>query len=386
MNEKIYCKSGGCSAKLGAKKLSHILEKIDSYKDSHVLVGFDSRDDAAVYQIDENHAFVSTLDFFPPMVEDPYLYGQIAATNALSDIYAMNGTPKTALNIVCFPDNEDLNILGKIIEGGNSKLVEAECALAGGHSIRDDSIKYGLSVTGLVNPKDVKKNNGTQCGDVLILTKPLGVGLTLNALRMDDCSKEMQERVFKSMTTLNKYACDVLKKYDVHIRRLILCGPPTENSAASLGLALAKIIKPFYKEKKGNGLLNKMAFAGYESGNRWLSKCVENVEQYEADELCGFLFTTNGFINLFQLMIKAFDKKGWNVTNENLHIFMIAGQEDPVIQGKDKFEQLKQFLMGVGYKNVSSKLYPTLKHEILNEKENQIIYEDIYEFIKSAKD
>ena len=214
MNEKIYCKSGGCSAKLGAKKLSHILEKIDSYKDSHVLVGFDSRDDAAVYQIDENHAFVSTLDFFPPMVEDPYLYGQIAATNALSDIYAMNGTPKTALNIVCFPDNEDLNILGKIIEGGNSKLVEAECALAGGHSIRDDSIKYGLSVTGLVNPKDVKKNNGTQCGDVLILTKPLGVGLTLNALRMDDCSKEMQERVFKSMTTLNKYACDVLKKYE----------------------------------------------------------------------------------------------------------------------------------------------------------------------------
>ena len=134
MNEKIYCKSGGCSAKLGAKKLSHILEKIESFKDENVLVGFDSRDDAAVYQIDESHAFVSTLDFFPPMVEDPYLYGQIAATNALSDIYAMNGTPKTALNIVCFPENEDLNILGKIIEGGNSKLVEAGCALVGGHS------------------------------------------------------------------------------------------------------------------------------------------------------------------------------------------------------------------------------------------------------------
>ena len=178
----------------------------------------------------------------------------------------------------------------------------------------------------------------------------------------------------------------LLKKYDVHIRRLILCGPPTENSAASLGLALAKIIKPFYKEKKGNGLLNKMAFAGYETENRWLSKNPENVDRYEADELCGFLFTTNGFINLFQLMIKAFDKKSWNVKNENLPILMIAGQEDPVIQGKDKFEQLKQFLMGVGYKNVSSKLYPTLKHEILNEKENQMIYEDIYEFIKSAKD
>ena len=216
MDEKIYCKSGGCSAKLGAKKLSHILENINSYKDENVLVGFDSRDDAAVYKIDENSAFVSTLDFFPPMVEDPYLYGQIAATNALSDIYAMNAEPKTALNIVCFPENEDLNILGKIIEGGNSKLKEAHCALVGGHSIRDDSIKYGLSVTGLVDPKTVKTNNGVVDGDVLVLTKPLGVGLTLNALRMKDCSKNMQDIVFKSMTTLNKYAADILKKYTTH--------------------------------------------------------------------------------------------------------------------------------------------------------------------------
>ena len=175
-----------------------------------------------------------------------------------------------------------------------------------------------------------------------------------------------------------------LKKYDAYIGRLILCGPPTENSAAGLGLVLAKIIKPFYKEKKGNGLLNKMAFAGYEAENRWLSKNSENVDQYESDELCGFLFTTNGFINLFQLMIKAFDKKGWNVTDENLPIFMIAGQEDPVIQGKDKFDDLRKFLVSVGYKNVSSKLYPTLKHEILNEKENQMIYEVVFEFINDA--
>ena len=175
-----------------------------------------------------------------------------------------------------------------------------------------------------------------------------------------------------------------LKKYDAYIGRLILCCPPTENSAAGLGLVLAKIIKPFYKEKKGNGLLNKMAFAGYEAENRWLSKNSENVDQYESDELCGFLFTTNGFINLFQLMIKAFDKKGWNVTDENLPIFMIAGQEDPVIQGKDKLDDLRKFLVSVGYKNVSSKLYPTLKHEILNEKENQMIYEDIYKFINDA--
>lgn len=216
MDEKIYCKSGGCSAKLGAKKLSHILEKIETYKDDHLLVGFDSRDDAAVYQIDENSAIVSTLDFFPPMVSDPYLYGQIAATNALSDIYAMGAVPKTALNIVCFPENEDLNILGKIIEGGNSKLLEAKCALAGGHSIRDDTIKYGLSVTGLVHPRQIKRNNEPQVEDVLILTKKLGVGLVMNALRLDDCSQTMQDEVFKSMTTLNKYAFEVLNQYEIH--------------------------------------------------------------------------------------------------------------------------------------------------------------------------
>ncbi len=216
MDEKIYCKSGGCSAKLGAKKLSHILEEIETYKDDCLLVGFDSRDDAAVYQIDENSAFVSTLDFFPPMVSDPYLYGQIAATNALSDIYAMGAVPKTALNIVCFPENEDLNILGKIIEGGNSKLLEAKCALAGGHSIRDNSIKYGLSVTGLVHPNQIKRNNEPQDGDVLILTKKLGVGLVMNALRLEDCSQSMQDEVFQSMTTLNKYAFDVLNQYEIH--------------------------------------------------------------------------------------------------------------------------------------------------------------------------
>ena len=188
MSEKIYCQGGGCSAKLGAKKLSRILEKIDKYEDPDLLVGFDSHDDASVLKITENKGIVSTLDFFPPMVEDPYLYGQIAATNALSDVYAMGGIPRTALNIVCFPDEEDLNILGRIIEGGNDKLKEAHVTLSGGHSIRD----------------------------VLILTKKLGVGMTLNAMRMKDAAPEVLDDVFKSMTTLNKYAAELLKPYDVH--------------------------------------------------------------------------------------------------------------------------------------------------------------------------
>ena len=216
MSEKIYCQGGGCSAKLGAKKLSRILEKIDKYEDPDLLVGFDSHDDASVLKITEDKGIVSTLDFFPPMVEDPYLYGQIAATNALSDVYAMGGIPRTALNIVCFPDEEDLNILGRIIEGGNDKLKEAHVTLSGGHSIRDTSIKYGLSVTGIVDVDSIKTNNNAQTGDVLILTKKLGVGMTLNAMRMKDAAPEVLDDVFKSMTTLNKYAAELLKPYDVH--------------------------------------------------------------------------------------------------------------------------------------------------------------------------
>ena len=216
MKEKLYCKSGGCSAKLGAKKLTHILEKIEKYPNSNLLVGFDSHDDASVYQINEHQAIVSTLDFFPPMVEDPYLFGQIAATNALSDVYAMGGTPLTALNIVCFNDQDDLNILGKIIEGGNDKLKEAKVVLSGGHSIKDESTKYGLSVTGIVDPNKMIQNNGVQVGDTLILTKKLGVGLALNAYRLNDARQEILDEVFKSMTTLNKYAFDVLSKYTLH--------------------------------------------------------------------------------------------------------------------------------------------------------------------------
>lgn len=173
-----------------------------------------------------------------------------------------------------------------------------------------------------------------------------------------------------------------LKKYDTYISKLVLCGPPTQNSAASLGLAFAKLLKPFFKEKKGNFVLNKMAFAGYGKGYDWLSKNMDNVKTYEADEECGYLFTTNGFINLFQLMIKAFDQKDWQIRNIDLPILMIAGEKDPVIQNKEKFEELKQFLISVGYKHVSSKSYPELKHELLNEKEHDMIYKDVYDFIE----
>ena len=154
MNNIEFCKGGGCTAKLGAGVLDRVLSMIPHKNfDENLMVGFDSRDDAAVYKINEDTAIIQTLDFFPPMVDDAYIFGKIAAANALSDIYAMGGEVKTALNIVCFPEDWDLNILGKIIQGGNEKVEEAGGILAGGHSIRDTEVKYGLSVMGVGNPQ-----------------------------------------------------------------------------------------------------------------------------------------------------------------------------------------------------------------------------------------
>ena len=215
--EKLFCKGGGCTAKLGAGILSRILERIPrGAEDPDLLIGYDSHDDAAVYRLTDDLAFVQTLDFFPPLVEDPYTFGQIAATNALSDIYAMGGEVKTALNIVCFPETMDLNILGEIMRGGAEKVIEAGGVLAGGHSIADDSVKYGLSVTGVVNPKRAYANDKPQTGDALILTKPLGVGIILCASRVGEASEEAVNAAIQSMTTLNKTAAALCRDYHVH--------------------------------------------------------------------------------------------------------------------------------------------------------------------------
>ena len=215
--DKLFCKGGGCTAKLGAGILSHILERLpkQSY-DENLLVGFDSKDDAAVYKIDEEVAFVQTLDFFPPMVEDPFTFGQIAAANALSDIYAMGGEVKTALNIVCFPQNADLNLLGEIMRGGLLKVKEAGGVLAGGHSIDDSDVKYGLSVTGIVNPQKIYSNNTARPGDKLILTKKLGVGIICTAARVGETSEKVLNEAVESMKLLNKYACEISKRYKIN--------------------------------------------------------------------------------------------------------------------------------------------------------------------------
>ena len=218
MDEKIvFCKGGGCTAKLGAGVLSRVLERLPKGPvDENLLIGYDSKDDAAVYKISDDVAIVQTLDFFPPMVDDPYIFGQIAATNALSDVYAMGGEVKTALNIVCFPESMDLNILGEIMRGGSEKVIEAGGTLAGGHSIADSDVKYGLSVTGVVHPDKIYPNNNGKPGDKLILTKKLGVGIVCTANRVGEASEAAMEQAITSMTTLNKYASQICRKYEIH--------------------------------------------------------------------------------------------------------------------------------------------------------------------------
>lgn len=218
MSEKIvFCKGGGCTAKLGAGVLEHVLQKLPKGpEDPDLLIGYDSKDDAAVYRITDDTAVVQTLDFFPPMVEDPYTFGKIAAANALSDVYAMGGTVRTALNIVCFPEMMDLNILGEIMRGGSEKVMEAGGILAGGHSIADADVKYGLSVTGVVHPDHIYPNNGGRPGDRLILTKKLGVGIVCTANRVQQASGESVEEAVASMTTLNRKASEISHGYEIH--------------------------------------------------------------------------------------------------------------------------------------------------------------------------
>lgn len=216
-NEMNFCRGGGCTAKLGAGALSRVLGMLPRGPvDENLLIGYDSKDDAAVYRISDDVAIVQTLDFFPPMVDDPYLFGQIAATNALSDVFAMGGEVKTALNIVCFPEEMSLNVLGEILRGGSEKVIEAGGTLAGGHSIADDSVKYGLSVTGVVHPDRIYANNRARSGDLLVLTKKLGVGIICAANRIGEASEAAMEEAVASMTTLNRRAAEIARDYRVH--------------------------------------------------------------------------------------------------------------------------------------------------------------------------
>ncbi|MBN2657612.1 MAG: selenide, water dikinase SelD [Spirochaetales bacterium] len=211
-----FTKFSGCGAKLGPALLDKALCGLQQPKYENMISDFSTSDDAGVYRINDETALIQTVDFFPPIVDDPYVFGQIAAANSLSDVYAMGARPITALSLVCFPkDKSDIETLRAMMDGGLNKLIEAETALLGGHSIEDEELKFGFSVTGTVHPDKVLYNNRPKKNEALILTKPLGTGLINTALRGGIASERAIEAFTESMRTLNKIAAEVIYDYNV---------------------------------------------------------------------------------------------------------------------------------------------------------------------------
>jgi selenide, water dikinase len=197
--------------------LDSVLAKLPKQSDPNVLIGFDAADDAGVYQISSDLALVQTVDFFTPIVDDPYTFGQIAAANSLSDVYAMGGRPISALSIVGFPNTgRDLEILEQILQGGHAKMQEAGCSVIGGHSIGDEEIKFGYAVTGVVDPKRVLANRGARPGDRLVLTKRLGTGIIATALKQQKASQASVTAAIESMLTLNRAAGELAREFTIH--------------------------------------------------------------------------------------------------------------------------------------------------------------------------
>jgi len=207
-------KAAGCAAKLNPATLDGILRKLPRQTDPNVLVGFDTNDDAGIYLINEELALVQTVDFFTPIVDDPFLFGKIAAANALSDIYAMGGRPLSSLSIVGFPEKGDPAILEEIIRGGLAMMCEANCSVIGGHSIRNEDMVFGYAVTGAIDPRRVWRNVGARPGDALLFTKPLGTGVITTALKKNCATPKSLDAAVRAMTTLNRDAAAALQEID----------------------------------------------------------------------------------------------------------------------------------------------------------------------------
>src|SRR5712671_758798 len=288
-------KAGGCASKLSPAALDTVLGKLARQHDPNVLVGFDHADDAGVYQIAPDQALVQTVDFFTPIVDDPYTFGQIAATNALSDVYAMGGQPLTSLALVCFPEKADLAILERILAGGLSKMVEAGCTVIGGHSIRDDETKFGYAVTGLVHPKKILANTGAKPGDALVLTKPLGTGVISTAIKNGKAEPGWIEAAVQSMTTLNKQAAELIgkKQYRVHAMTDVtgfgLIGHARELALAS-NVALRFFTKDILILPGALDCIRAGNIPGGLKANREFAECVVGYEASIEAELKTLLF------------------------------------------------------------------------------------------------
>ncbi|GAA0119529.1 selenide, water dikinase SelD [Clostridium sp. CTA-17] len=259
--------------------------------DKNLIVGIDTSDDAAVYKLNDEMATIQTLDFFTPIVDDPYTFGQIAAANSLSDVYAMGGKPIVALNIVCFPNCLNMNILGEILRGGADKVLEAGAVIVGGHTVQDDEPKYGLSVTGIVHPDKVLKNYGSETGDILILTKPIGLGIINTAIKAGIASKEAYEKAVKVMAYLNKYAGEIITDYNItsctDITGFSLIGHAYEMAEPSKKtFRIFKDAIPFIKEAKEYASMGLIPAGCYENKRYLEGKyLLKNVESWMEDIL-----------------------------------------------------------------------------------------------------
>lgn len=259
--------------------------------DKNLIVGIDTSDDAAVYKLNDEMATIQTLDFFTPIVDDPYTFGQIAAANSLSDVYAMGGKPIVALNIVCFPNCLNMNILGEILRGGADKVLEAGAVIVGGHTVQDDEPKYGLSVTGIVHPDKVLKNYGSETSDILILTKPIGLGIINTAIKAGIASKEAYEKAVKVMAYLNKYAGEIITDYNItsctDITGFSLIGHAYEMAEPSKKtFRIFKDAIPFIKEAKEYASMGLIPAGCYENKRYLEGKyLLKNVESWMEDIL-----------------------------------------------------------------------------------------------------
>ena len=243
----------GCGAKMGAGTLAKMLEGFKAHADPRLIVGYDKSDDASVYVLDDNTALIQTTDFFPPIVDDPYLYGKIAATNALSDVYAMGGEPKLALNILCAAEGMADETIREILRGGYDAAFDAGAIITGGHTIKGAEPIYGLAVSGFAHPQKVLTNSDAKPGDVLILTKPLGVGIITTGAKADMVEQQVMDRIYAQMATLNKSARDIMVQYGVHsctdVTGFALMGHSYEmaqGSSCTIHIEVAKV--PYHEE------------------------------------------------------------------------------------------------------------------------------------------
>ena len=273
-------KAAGCAAKLSPKLLDRVLAGIPRWPDDHVLIGFDTSDDAGVYKLTPDLALVQTVDFFPPMVDDPFSFGGIAAANALSDVYAMGGRPISSLTIVAFPAKGDMDDLEQILKGGAEKMREAGCSILGGHSIADDEIKFGYAVTGLVHPERIKANAGARVGDALVFTKRIGTGVISTALKRGIANERHVETSMQQMLTLNRRACEEMLRFDVHgctdVTGFGLIGHSREMAVAS-GVTLQLDVESLQFLPGAVDYARQGALAGGLKNNREFASCAVEI-------------------------------------------------------------------------------------------------------------